>query len=253
MTANDVNAGLDVQTVEIFDAGVKVGTTQADASGAWSFSASSLTRGAHEYTAKVNAGQTVSLPRLFTVNDILDFGSAQAMTVTDYIVVKGKPPATPPARAQYRRQPAGGKPPYTYASSNTQVAQVDSAGVVTAAGNGTSAISVRDSAGSTGLYHITFSGIVHVSQYGPVDWGPTVTDRPWLGRALSVPEMKLFYDLYKPGVNDIEVYLGWQRANEYWTSTNIRNSPDAQTFFLTTGVESRKEGSTKLMVVFKET
>jgi hypothetical protein len=209
--------------------------------------------GSCSYQASVNASHWVSEPLVIKVQgNALDFGVDHAMTLKDYIIVRGKPPLATPASAQYQRQAAGGMPPYTYCSLDEQVAQVSDEGVVTAAGNGTAIISASDAVGHVAQYAITFSGIVQVTQYGPVDWGATVNDRRWLGRALDLQEMKRFYDLYHPGLSDIEAYLDWQPVNEYWTSTNILTNDRAKTFLMRTGKASDKQGGTRLLVVFKD-
>lgn len=205
------------------------------------------------YQASVNASHWVSEPLVIKVQGkALDFGVDHAMTVADYIIVRGKPPPSVPARARYERQATGGVPPYRYSSSEEKIAKVNAKGVVTAAGNGTALIRVCDAAGSVSHYAITFSGIVQVTQYGPVNWGATVRHRSWLGRALSLKEIKRFYDIYHPGVKDIEAYLGWRRVNEYWTSTNILTNDRARTFLMRTGKASDKQGGTRLLVVFKD-
>jgi hypothetical protein len=212
-----------------------------------------LSPGRRSYLEKVKDGRLVSEPLVLSIRpQALNFGAPHAMAIPGYIIVRGKPPPVAPAKAQYRRQPTGGMPPYTYASSDEQVAQVDSEGLVTAAGNGTALISVRDCSAATAQFAITFSAIVQVAQHGPVNWGSSVNDRPWVNRALSVAEMRLFYDTYAPSAGDIEAYLGWRQVNEYWTSTNILTNAHGKTFLLRTGTESDKQGGARLLVVLKD-
>jgi hypothetical protein len=65
------------------------------------------------------------------------------------------------------RQATGGRPPYTYHSTNTDVATVDAQGKVTGAGNGTTVITVRDADQRSAAYTVQVSNVrwLNVDQY----------------------------------------------------------------------------------------
>lgn len=141
-----------------------------------------------------------------------------------YIILKGRPPAKPSAgsKGAYRRKATGGKPPYTYASSNPGVAKVDEKGLVIAQGNGSADISVRDAAGDTAKYKITFSGVRLVEVRPNQVWSGEVRSgtRPEM-HSLSQLQMKSFWEQYKdedPG-QSVAQLLGWKQS-VFWSGDN---------------------------------
>lgn len=73
-------------------------------------------------------------------------------------------PHTMDVGATYTRTAGGGKPPYTYTSSNTALATVNANGLVTAISEGMASITVKDSANPphTGSYVLTIVGALKI-------------------------------------------------------------------------------------------
>ena len=101
----------------------------------------------------------------FEADATLDLGTK------NYIVAEHQLPSSPPEFSQMTRSADWGTAPYTYSSSDDNVATVDASGTVTARTNGTCLVTARDDAGETRAYSLTISGIkvVHFLT-GSTDW-----------------------------------------------------------------------------------
>lgn len=71
-----------------------------------------------------------------------------------------------PAGTTLQRVASGGQPPYTYYSSNPQVAVVDGNGLASVRGKGITTISVSDSLGASSSYPLTVTGVIHCLALG---------------------------------------------------------------------------------------
>ncbi|NID16031.1 Ig-like domain-containing protein [Luteibacter yeojuensis] len=98
----------------------------------------------------------------------LQFDTSPVTRAGRTFIITARMDILPPfdANNSITRVASGGQPPYTYRSSNQQVAVVTSSGHVTPRANGSATISVTDSANATAAYTITFTGIVQVSYVG---------------------------------------------------------------------------------------
>lgn len=97
------------------------------------------------------------------------------------------------AGTSIRRVPTGGVQPYTYHSSNTAVAVVDSTGLVTKRGNGSTIITVTDRSVpvQTRKYTVTASGVLTCVFLGLGDYGQmTNAARNNGGRLPSLTELR---------------------------------------------------------------
>lgn len=100
--------------------------------------------------------------------DRLQFDTSPVTLSGRAFIISARHDILPPFNAgnSITRTALGGRPPYTYTSSNPAVAVVSAAGQVTPRANGSASISVRDSAGATAAYTITFTGVVQVAYLG---------------------------------------------------------------------------------------
>lgn len=240
-TKSQLNSGV----VEIFDHDVRVDVAQIRPDSSWSLLINTLSPGNHNFTAKTPNGQVISKPWDINAVAPLSIGANHSMAISNYYIVRGKPPEPGPAKAQYQRIATGGVPPYTYSSSNLEVAKVGEFGMVSAAGNGSAVIEVRDSVNNVARYTISFSGIQQVALGAPVSWGQSESDRPWVAASLSLQEMQLFYISYSPYTDDITAFLGWSDP-DYWTSTNIAGLQTAYAFRLNFAFAYSAHGGTVL-------
>jgi len=172
-----------------------------------------------------------------------------------YIILKGRAPLYPAAdsNGSYQRQATGGSPPYSYTSSNTAVAKVDSNGMIIAQDNGTAEIIVTDAAKNTASYKITFSGVRLVELRLNQVWSGQIraVDRPEY-HSLSLMQLQSFWEQYRnedisKSVADI---LKWSQP-VLWSGDNYY--PDGTAYVMDFSVlnpdfrgEERRAGGTVL-------
>ncbi|SIS13056.1 Ig-like domain-containing protein [Pseudomonas sp. A214] len=210
------------QRVDIFDGADFKGSAHVEGNGIWSFAVIGLAVGEHSFTAKAVYGSNPeSLAYTFTVLEPLSFGQDHSQTASNYFIVRGRPPRMPPddATATYTRTATGGVPPYQYASSNEEVALVDSeSGLVRAAGNGSARIIATDASGRTAFYVLTFSGVRLVERIDNMWWDPNFSAvRPNPELHLDLAQMKRFWGIYFPSEGLVARALSWPESL-YWTS-----------------------------------
>ncbi|MGV8918364.1 MAG: hypothetical protein ACOH2R_11290 [Pseudomonas sp.] len=167
-----------------------------------------------------------SLETKFTVQALappLEFGSDHALSLAGYLVAEGRPPLNPPASAIYERAASGGTPPYTYSSSNPLCALVDSAGKVTAAGNGVTTITVTDSLANTASYQLTAAGarVFALLDQVPRDHAGYQAACAQNGvHAMNRGDFAQLYNVYRGESLDVSTLLGW--PNGCWTNEQVK-------------------------------
>lgn len=209
------------------------------------------------FSVSFDGVEAVRFPvRAYTVK-ALNFGSNDhVQRIDNYFIVQGRPPRVPPVRGSYTRIATGGTQPYRYSSSNNQVALVDPVtGMVRAGSNGSATITVTDAAQRTASYRITFSGIQLVTRTDNIWWDPTQETLPSKANALSLAELRVFWEIYYPSEGPVAAALGWP-TNLYWSRDNIPVIGDAWAFRLNENIGSgegkvQTNGGTRLPVVSK--
>ncbi|MHC8298120.1 Ig-like domain-containing protein [Pseudomonas sp. ZS1P83] len=210
-------------------------------------------------TFKVNfdgvasAATAVSFPmRTYTVKTFFD-SDDHVQPISNYFIVEGRPPRTPPDRGTYTRTATGGTEPYRYSSSDSRVALVDPAtGTVRAGSNGFAMITVTDATQRTASYRIEFLGITLVTRIDNIWWYPISA---WREKALSLAELRVFWESYYPSEGPVAAALGWP-TTLYWSNDNITVIGDAWAFRLNENIGSddgkvQVGGGTRLPIVSK--
>ncbi len=178
-------------------------------------------------TSSITAAPRKSEPLRFKVGGALYLGENHSQALgTDYIIVQGRPPLVPAPHfnASFLRAATGGKAPYRYYSSNTNIAIVGpSNGNVVATGIGTARIVVTDSTGARAGYDITFTGTVRlVERRDDQLWTAPSTNptRPEF-HALTRTQMRAFWQVYREEdlSRSVPQILGWPDSF-YWTGDN---------------------------------
>jgi hypothetical protein len=160
--------------------------------------------------------KAVLLPlRVYAVKSIpaLDPGADKSLTLPNFIVAEGRAPLNSPAEAIFTQTATGGRPPYTYTSTNPAVATVTrEGGTVTCKTNGSTTINIVDENGAQASYVLSVSGIRTLLRNDS-------TFRAWPeaqsycqargGRLATLNEMRAFFDLYARQQTDVAALLGW--------------------------------------------
>jgi hypothetical protein len=203
------------EQVQILDNGSDKTRATANTNGDWNASLTGLGLGGHSITAKgLYGSQPVSNSRVFTVNSptpplVIDTSS---VTLNGKLYSPGVTnPINWPANTTVTRVPTSGAPPYSYSSSNTQVASV-SAGVVRAQHNGTTSITVRDSAGQTASYTVSVTGVIECTDLGNLNYPAAVRAAQGIGKRIpSLGELREMHAQYKSN---------WSiRGTYFWSTT----------------------------------
>lgn len=253
MSATTDSSARKVDYVELFDGEKFVGISKVADDGTWSLPVIGLSHVPHVFIAKTAEGRIISEPWTITTGLPLNLGSDHTQRILDFWIARGKPPVGAKANGRFLREATGGVPPYLYTSSNLNVAMVDATtGEVTAAGNGTAVITVKDAANSVAQYKLTLTGIHEVRHLNEVWWAPSGPNREWVKTALTRNEMRSLYRTYSETESgNVVKFLGWPDKS-YWTSDNIEVVANAYAFTLNTDArEVVMNGGTKLPTVVK--
>jgi len=165
------------QAVQILDNEAPLAIVDTDANGDWRYTAVALNVGSHAFKAKgVDGSQLVSEPWPLTVAlpipDLAWDTSSIVLSGKLYIMNTGLGPTSPPNGTSLQRLATGGVPPYRYQSSNPAIAAISDSGIIQAAGNGSTTLSVSDQSGQSKQLAITVSGVTTISYSGSGQWYP---------------------------------------------------------------------------------
>ncbi|MFS2196264.1 Ig-like domain-containing protein, partial [Pseudomonas sp. Pseusp88] len=117
-----------------------------------------------------------------------------------------------PAGTTLHRVASGGRPPYTYRSSDERVAVVDGNGLTSVRGKGTATISVTDSQGASLSYPVTVTGVIHCLGLGGGKY--TEIEAMAARHQARVPSLEEMGQIHSAYGNRWPMGHGY-----YWTST----------------------------------
>jgi hypothetical protein len=195
------------QQVEVFDNSTSKGRVSVTAAGGWSQAISGLALGGHSVKAVARYGdEPQSNVRTFTVESPVPAFVIDTSTMT----LSGRlyrantdmsvDPLSWPGGTATVRTPSSGAAPYSYSSSNPNVARVVSNGTVYAHTNGSATITVRDSAGRSGSYTVSVSGVVVVYTLSNSTYKQAQSDAASNGRRLpNLDELRAIYNQFGQG------------------------------------------------------
>ncbi|MFJ2710050.1 Ig-like domain repeat protein [Pseudomonas sp. NPDC087346] len=235
-------AATPLYSVQVFLNNVGGQIVSANGSGVWSLSLG-IHLGSNTVYARSVANDQQTVSRSFT-REIplapLIFNTSPVTLGGKTYIIPGNPDVRPASNAgnSVRHQASGGRPGYTYGSSNTGVAVVDGTGLVTVRGRGETTITARDAANQSKSYNVRVTNVIHCIGYGNGNWSEA-SSRVTSGGA-RIPSMA--------ELNEIYAAYGsrWPMGNHHYWSTDASNYwwifPAKKTKYLVSG----GEGSSKL-------
>jgi len=198
--------------------------------GGWTTSALvfAVSASAHSVTAKdIASGLISAVAWRFTVQQatlpiVIDL---TPVTLNGRLYTPGAAnPIAWPANTTVTRVPTSGMPPYTYSSSNAQVANSRGNGLVTAERNGTAVITVRDNAGQTASYSVTVTGVIVCTGLGNSLYTTAVANAQAIGKRIpSLGELREIHAQYR---------TNWPMGNAFYFSTDSAGGFPARIYIL---------------------
>ena len=161
-------------SVQVFLNNVAGQTVPANASGDWSHSLG-IHLGANTVYARSVANNQQTVSRSFTRENPLApliFNTSPVTLGGKTYIIAGHPHIPPAFNSgnSVRHEATGGRPDYTYTSSNIGIADVDERGLVTARGRGTATITARDAAQQSKSYTVTVTAVIQCHFLGNHRW-----------------------------------------------------------------------------------
>nr|GEY52298.1 hypothetical protein [Tanacetum cinerariifolium] len=115
------------------------------------------------YIVTRNGTDMASEPLELSIIEGMVFDTSPVTLAGKVYLVPGYPgllPAAFPSGTTVLRPASGGRPPYTYSSSDLKVAVVDASGLTSVRGNGVATITVIDAAGEKQSYDVSVTGVI---------------------------------------------------------------------------------------------
>jgi len=168
------------------------------------------------YTVTRAGTGSVSTPLFLRVSQGLTLDPSPVTLSGKIYLIPASPDLLPafPAGTTVKRTASGGQAPYSYRSSNPQVAQVDNEGLASVRGNGTATISVSDAMGETRSYQVIVTGVIHCVGLGNGKFSQTSAAAASQG--LRMPSMDELNQIFNTYGNR------WPMGNAiYWSSTAL--------------------------------
>jgi len=179
------------------------------------------------YRVSRNGAETESQPLDLTVHEGMKLDTSPVALPGKVYLIPGSPDVLPtfPNGTTVQRVPTGGRSPYTYASSDPEIAVVDDGGLVTVRNNGATTITVSDASGESQAYSVTVSGVNVCMGLGAGSQGQLSAKASQQGaRVPSIQELVEIYNAYGNR---------WPMGNgNYWSSTVAKNVFGAKWYYV---------------------
>ncbi len=165
-----------------------------------------------------------------TVSSSLILDTSPATLNGKVYLLPGYPGLLPsfPVDTTVQRTPSGGQKPYTYASSNENVAHVSEDGLTTARGNGAASISVTDARGQRLAYDVSVTGVIQCLGLGLGGGNFTTVSNAAAGQGARLPSIYELREIHGSYGNRWPI-----GTNNYWSSTVARPlTPFGKTYYV---------------------
>jgi hypothetical protein len=142
-------------------------------------------------------------------------------------LLPGRPDVLPafPSGTTVKRAASGGRPPYTYTSSNPAVAHVDGEGLTSVRGNGGATISVTDASGESKSYTVAVTGVIECHGVGSGNLTQMSSAASRIGG--RIPSIHELIEIHNAFGNR------WPMGNgNYWSSTVAKDVFGAKWYYI---------------------
>jgi hypothetical protein len=180
------------------------------------------------YIVTRNGTDMASEPLELSIIEGMVFDTSPVTLAGKVYLVPGYPgllPAAFPSGTTVLRPASGGRPPYTYSSSDLKVAVVDASGLTSVRGNGVATITVIDAAGEKLSYDVSVTGVIECHGVGSGNLTQVSNAASRIGaRIPSIHELIEIYNAYGNR---------WPMGNaNYWSSTVAKNVFGAKWYYV---------------------
>lgn len=179
------------------------------------------------YIITRNGVERESQALALTVREGMVLDTSPAALPGKIYLIPGRPEVLPafPGGTTIKRAATGGRPPYTYSTSDPAVAQVDDEGLTSVRGNGVANITVTDAAGESKSYSVSVTGVIACVGVGSGNLTQiSGASSNAGGRVPSVHELNEIYNAYGGS---------WPLGNaNYWSSTVAKNVFGAKWYYV---------------------
>lgn len=179
------------------------------------------------YIVTRNGVDMESVPLQLSVREGIMFDTSPVTLAGKIYLLPAHPDLLPtfPSGTTVHRIASGGRPPYTYSTSDAKVAVVAASGWTSVRGNGVATITVTDSAGEQQSYDVTVTGVIECHGVGSGNYTQISNAANRIGgRIPSIHELIEIYNAYGNR---------WPMGNaNYWSSTVAKNVFGAKWYYV---------------------
>jgi hypothetical protein len=179
------------------------------------------------YIVTRNGVDMESVPLQLSVREGIMFDTSPVTLAGKIYLLPAHPDLLPtfPSGTTVHRIASGGRPPYTYSTSDAKVAVVAASGWTSVRGNGVATITVTDSAGEKQSYDVTVTGVIECHGVGSGNYTQISNAANRIGgRIPSIHELIEIYNAYGNR---------WPMGNaNYWSSTVAKNVFGAKWYYV---------------------
>ena len=179
------------------------------------------------YTVTRNGVEMASQALQLTVREGLMLDTSPVALTGKVYLIPGRPDVLPtfPTGTTLQRAASGGTAPYTYATSDPEIVQVDAEGLASVRGNGLATVSVTDAAGESKHYSVSVTGVIACQGLGSGNL--TQMSNKASAQGARIPSIHELIEIFN-------AYGGrWPMGNgNYWSSTVAKDLFGAKWYYV---------------------
>nr|WP_272903994.1 Ig-like domain-containing protein [Pseudomonas petrae] len=179
------------------------------------------------YIVTRNGVDAESEPLEVSVREDMMFDTSPVTLAGKVYLLPAHPDLLPafPTGTTVHRVASGGRPPYTYSSSDAKVARVDASGLTSVRGKGTATITATDASGESKSFTVSVTGVIECHGVGSGNYTQMSNAANRIGaRIPSIHELIEIYNAYGNR---------WPMGNaNYWSSTVAKNVLGAKWYYV---------------------